>query len=139
MLTLTCYILYSVIALLLSEDEEEDVHLAPSSADDAPRVTNLGQESAGLASGVPSRPSGRVVGIIRRNWKSYVILDLFLKFLVFSLKLVVAFSFVVLILIYLPLALLSPYLHLHDKFYLLIVFLLVLYYFKCFVVHKFIS
>lgn len=53
------------------EDEEEDVHLAPSSADDAPRVTNLGQESAGLASGVPSRPSGRVVGIIRRNWKSY--------------------------------------------------------------------
>lgn len=53
------------------EDEEEDVHLAPNSADDAPRDTNLVQESAGGANVVSSRSSGRVIGIIKRNWKSY--------------------------------------------------------------------
>lgn len=63
-------IFYCVIALLLSDDEEEDVHLAPNSADDAPRVTNLVQESAGVANVVSSRPSGRVIGVIKRNWKS---------------------------------------------------------------------
>ncbi|KAH7566149.1 hypothetical protein JRO89_XS08G0105000 [Xanthoceras sorbifolium] len=51
------------------EEEEEDVHLAPSSADDAPRSTNLVNASDQIP--VPSRPSGRVVGIIKRNWHSY--------------------------------------------------------------------
>ncbi|XP_075655871.1 exosome complex exonuclease RRP44 homolog A [Castanea sativa] len=53
------------------EDEEEDVHLVPSSADDAPRTTNLVQGSSGGTNAVSSRPSGRVVGIIKRNWHSY--------------------------------------------------------------------
>ncbi|KAK4430371.1 Exosome complex exonuclease RRP44A [Sesamum alatum] len=51
------------------EEEEDDVHLAPSSADDAPRVTNLSQ--AGDKDATPTRPSGRVIGIIKRNWHSY--------------------------------------------------------------------
>lgn len=51
------------------DDEEDDVHLAPSSADDAPRVTNL-IESTNASRG-PSHPSGRVIGIIKRNWHSY--------------------------------------------------------------------
>ncbi|KAK4409529.1 Exosome complex exonuclease RRP44A [Sesamum angolense] len=51
------------------EEEEDDVHLAPSSADDAPRVTNILQ--AGEKDATPSRPSGRVIGIIKRNWHSY--------------------------------------------------------------------
>ncbi|PSS00369.1 Exosome complex exonuclease RRP44 A like [Actinidia chinensis var. chinensis] len=53
------------------DDEEEDVHLVPNSADDAPRVTNQLQSSVGDANAVPSRPSGRVVGVIKRNWHSY--------------------------------------------------------------------
>lgn len=53
------------------DDEEEDVHLVPGSADDAPRTTNLGQSFAGGTSSISSRPSGRVVGIIKRNWHSY--------------------------------------------------------------------
>ncbi|CAK9137039.1 unnamed protein product [Ilex paraguariensis] len=53
------------------DEEEEDVHLAPSSADAAPRVTNLVQGSAGDINPLSSRPSGRVVGIIKRNWHSY--------------------------------------------------------------------
>ncbi|KAI4314665.1 hypothetical protein L6164_027553 [Bauhinia variegata] len=52
------------------EEEEEDVHLAPSSADDAPRTVPQ-QGSAGEANPVSTRPSGRVVGIIKRNWHSY--------------------------------------------------------------------
>ncbi|CAH9084603.1 unnamed protein product [Cuscuta europaea] len=52
-------------------EEEEGIHLVPNSADDAPRVTNLGQNSASEADNSPSRPSGRVVGIIKRNWHSY--------------------------------------------------------------------
>ncbi|PIN23397.1 Exosomal 3'-5' exoribonuclease complex, subunit Rrp44/Dis3 [Handroanthus impetiginosus] len=53
------------------DEEEDDVHLAPSSADDAPRVTNLSQVSDGDKNSLPTRPSGRVVGIIKRNWHSY--------------------------------------------------------------------
>ncbi|KAM7260331.1 hypothetical protein ACFE04_016072 [Oxalis oulophora] len=50
-------------------DEEEDgVHLVPNSADDAPRTTALENGNSNLVS---SRPSGRVVGIIKRNWHSY--------------------------------------------------------------------
>ena len=56
---------------LLAEDEEEDddFHLVPSSADDAPR-TMPPQGSAGETNPVSCRPSGRVVGIIKRNWHS---------------------------------------------------------------------
>ncbi|KAL3629670.1 Exosome complex exonuclease RRP44 A [Castilleja foliolosa] len=53
------------------DDEEDDVHLAPGSADDAPRVSNLMQASAGDKEVMPARPSGRVIGIIKRNWHSY--------------------------------------------------------------------
>ncbi|KAG4139233.1 hypothetical protein ERO13_D07G178500v2 [Gossypium hirsutum] len=53
------------------DEEEDDVHLAPSSADDAPRTTNLVSDSATDMNSTPSRPSGRVVGIIKRNWHSY--------------------------------------------------------------------
>ncbi|XP_010918351.1 exosome complex exonuclease RRP44 homolog A isoform X1 [Elaeis guineensis] len=54
------------------DDEEEDVHLVPSSADDAPRNTNLVQPAAGASTASSSsRPAGRVVGIIKRNWHSY--------------------------------------------------------------------
>ncbi|KAK6924586.1 PIN domain [Dillenia turbinata] len=52
-------------------EEEEDVHLVPTSADDAPRNTNLVEGSVGDPYDTPSRPSGRVVGIIKRNWHSY--------------------------------------------------------------------
>ncbi|XP_009369787.2 exosome complex exonuclease RRP44 homolog A [Pyrus x bretschneideri] len=51
-------------------EEEEDVHLVPGSADDAPRTT-APHGSAGVTESVPNRPSGRVVGIIKRNWHSY--------------------------------------------------------------------
>ncbi|GLT82513.1 hypothetical protein SLE2022_008780 [Rubroshorea leprosula] len=53
------------------DEEEEDVRLAPSSADDAPRTTNLEVGSATNMNSTPSHPSGRVVGIIKRNWHSY--------------------------------------------------------------------
>lgn len=53
------------------DDEEEDVHLVPSSADDAPRNENLVQPSTGSVPPVSGRPAGRVVGIIKRNWHSY--------------------------------------------------------------------
>ncbi|XAR73670.1 Exoribonuclease II [Bertholletia excelsa] len=52
-------------------EEEEDVHLVPSSADDAPRAGNQGEVSVGDSNSVSSRPSGRVVGIIKRNWHKY--------------------------------------------------------------------
>ncbi|KAF7806851.1 exosome complex exonuclease RRP44-like protein A isoform X1 [Senna tora] len=52
------------------EDEDEDVHLAPSSADDAPRTIPQ-QGSIGETNPISSRPSGCVVGIIKRNWHSY--------------------------------------------------------------------
>ncbi|GFY87749.1 ribonuclease II family protein [Actinidia rufa] len=53
------------------DDEEENVHLVPNSADDAPRVMNQLQGSVGDANAVLSRPSGCVVGVIKRNWHSY--------------------------------------------------------------------
>nr|AID55111.1 exosome complex exonuclease RRP44 [Cocos nucifera] len=53
------------------DDEEEDVRLVPSSADDAPRNTNLVQPAAASTASTSSRPVGRVVGIIKRNWHSY--------------------------------------------------------------------
>ncbi|KAG4389717.1 hypothetical protein GLYMA_06G143500v4 [Glycine max] len=52
------------------EDENEDVHLAPNSADDAPRAVSQ-QGSSEQLNAVPSRPCGRIVGIIKRNWHSY--------------------------------------------------------------------
>ncbi|XP_014501297.1 exosome complex exonuclease RRP44 homolog A isoform X3 [Vigna radiata var. radiata] len=53
------------------ENEDEDVHLAPNSADVAPRTTTQ-QGSSGQVNAVPTnRPSGRIVGIIKRNWHSY--------------------------------------------------------------------
>ncbi|XP_051124050.1 exosome complex exonuclease RRP44 homolog A [Andrographis paniculata] len=51
------------------EEEDDDVHLVPSSADDAPRVGNMAQD--GDKNTMPTRPSGRVIGIIKRNWHSY--------------------------------------------------------------------
>ncbi|KAH6799321.1 ribonuclease II family protein [Perilla frutescens var. frutescens] len=60
------------LAIANDEDEEDDdFHLAPSSADDAPRVKNPSHSSIGDKSAMPTRPSGRVVGIIKRNWHSY--------------------------------------------------------------------
>ncbi|EXB95112.1 Exosome complex exonuclease [Morus notabilis] len=53
------------------DEEEEDVHLVPGSADDAPRTTSQVQGSSGETTPASSRPSGRVVGIIKRNWHSY--------------------------------------------------------------------
>ncbi|XP_020094841.1 exosome complex exonuclease RRP44 homolog A isoform X1 [Ananas comosus] len=60
----------SLIAADDEEDEEEDVRLAPSSADDAPRNTNLVQSTPASTAYVSTRPVGRVVGIIKRNWNS---------------------------------------------------------------------
>lgn len=48
------------------EEEEEQVGLVPASADDAPRelvVQTVDGKSAA------TRPTGRVVGIIKRNWR----------------------------------------------------------------------
>uniref|UniRef100_A0A2P2KWZ0 Uncharacterized protein MANES_01G156500 n=1 Tax=Rhizophora mucronata TaxID=61149 RepID=A0A2P2KWZ0_RHIMU len=53
------------------EDDEEDIRLVPSSADDAPRTTNSVSSSAGNSNLVLSHPSGHVVGIIKRNWNFY--------------------------------------------------------------------
>lgn len=57
------------LALADEDDEEEDVHLAPNTADDAPRALNQGQTAPEEMK--PSRPTGCVVGIIKRNWHSY--------------------------------------------------------------------
>ncbi|KAH1265034.1 Exosome complex exonuclease RRP44 A [Glycine max] len=51
------------------EDEDEDVHLAPDSADDAPRTIPQ-QGSSEQVNVVPSRPSAHIVGIINKNWHS---------------------------------------------------------------------
>ncbi|GAB4847637.1 Exosome complex exonuclease RRP44 A [Ancistrocladus abbreviatus] len=60
------------LSLADEEDEEEqDVHLVPGSADDAPRNIITVQGSGADANPSPGRPSGRVVGIIKRNWHSY--------------------------------------------------------------------
>ncbi|XP_004287714.1 PREDICTED: exosome complex exonuclease RRP44 [Fragaria vesca subsp. vesca] len=53
------------------DDAEEGVHLVPGSADDVPRTTAQPQDSAGETCSVSNRPSGRIVGIIKRNWHSY--------------------------------------------------------------------
>lgn len=53
------------------DEEEEDVHLVPGSADDAPRTTSQVQGSSGEITPASSRPSGRVIGVIKRNWHSY--------------------------------------------------------------------
>lgn len=53
------------------EDEEEEVHLVPGSADDAPRDAILEQNSKGVEGHITARPTGRVIGIIKRNWHSY--------------------------------------------------------------------
>lgn len=54
----------------LAEDEEEDVHLVPGSSDDAPRTSIPVSSSTFDTNPVSSRPSGLVVGIIKRNWHS---------------------------------------------------------------------
>ncbi|KAB1201993.1 Exosome complex exonuclease RRP44 [Morella rubra] len=59
------------LSIAEEEDEDEDVHLVPSSTDDAPRTTSLVQGSAGDLNFASSHPSGRVIGIIKRNWHSY--------------------------------------------------------------------
>eukprot|EP00249_Psilotum_nudum_P021681 c28202_g1_i1 orf=199-3033(+) len=53
------------------EEEEERVGLVPGSADDAPRESTLLQEASQTKSWAGARPTGRVVGIIKRNWHSY--------------------------------------------------------------------
>ncbi|XP_078448448.1 ribonuclease II family protein [Wolffia australiana] len=54
-----------------SDDEDEDVHLVPGSADDAPRSAVPSAPSADKTNSASSRPSGKVIGIIKRNWQSY--------------------------------------------------------------------
>lgn len=49
-------------------EEEDDVHLAPNTADDASTSTKA--VTANDQKSDPSRQSGRVVGIIKRNWHS---------------------------------------------------------------------
>jgi exosome complex exonuclease DIS3/RRP44 len=48
------------------EEEEEPVGLVPASADDAPRESQV-QENSQLTGS--NRPCGRVIGIIKRNWR----------------------------------------------------------------------
>jgi len=60
----------STISFSLAEDEEEDVHLVPGSSDDAPRTSIPVSSSTFDTNPVSSRPSGLVVGIIKRNWHS---------------------------------------------------------------------
>lgn len=50
-------------------DEDEDVHLAPNSADVAPRTIPQ-QCSTGEVNAGSCRPCGCIVGIIKRNWHS---------------------------------------------------------------------
>ena len=52
------------------EDVEEKVSLAPESADDAPHEPMRQDKNASKAG---LQPCGRVVGVIKRNWHSYVI------------------------------------------------------------------
>jgi exosome complex exonuclease DIS3/RRP44 len=48
------------------EEEEEPVGLVPASADDAPRELQVQENSQSTG---PNRPCGRVIGIIKRNWR----------------------------------------------------------------------
>lgn len=59
------------MSIVDEDNEDEGVHLAPSSADDAPRSTNALQSTASDMNTNPGRPCGRVAGIIKRNWHSY--------------------------------------------------------------------
>lgn len=52
------------------DEDDDDVHLAPNSADVAPRTIPQ-QSSTGEINVGSGRPSGRIVGIIKRNWQSY--------------------------------------------------------------------
>lgn len=52
------------------DEDDDDVHLAPNSADVAPRTIPQ-QSSTGEINAGSGRPSGRIVGIIKRNWQSY--------------------------------------------------------------------
>ncbi|KAG5241562.1 exosome complex exonuclease RRP [Salix suchowensis] len=61
----------STISFSLAEDEVEDVHLVPGSADDAPRTSIPAPSSTSDTNPASYRPSGCVVGIIKRNWHSY--------------------------------------------------------------------
>ncbi|CAM6111100.1 unnamed protein product [Calypogeia fissa] len=55
----------------VDEDEDEErVGLVPDTADDAPREI-LQKESEKSVSAIVARPRGRVVGIIKRNWRPY--------------------------------------------------------------------
>lgn len=68
-----CIFLMSILCTLSSlteDDAEEGVHLVPGSADDVPRTTAQPQDSAGETCSVSNRPSGQIVGIIKRNWHS---------------------------------------------------------------------
>ncbi|KAK4782897.1 hypothetical protein SAY86_007271 [Trapa natans] len=59
------------LSLADEDDEEEGAHLVPDSADDAPREANPRQGSNGNANLPSLPPSGRVIGIIKRNWHFY--------------------------------------------------------------------
>ncbi|KAJ7555172.1 hypothetical protein O6H91_05G024900 [Diphasiastrum complanatum] len=53
------------------EEEEEVVGLVPASADDAPKNQALeGMSEKSISIGI-ARPTGRVIGIIKRNWRPY--------------------------------------------------------------------
>eukprot|EP00252_Welwitschia_mirabilis_P011880 TRINITY_DN2640_c0_g1_i1.p1 TRINITY_DN2640_c0_g1~~TRINITY_DN2640_c0_g1_i1.p1 ORF type:complete len:721 (-),score=131.74 TRINITY_DN2640_c0_g1_i1:134-2296(-) len=53
------------------EEEDENVHLVPASADDAPRETIMEPHADKEEQHFMGRPTGRVIGIIKRNWHSY--------------------------------------------------------------------
>jgi exosome complex exonuclease DIS3/RRP44 len=57
-----------VILTVDEDDDDERVGLVPDTADDAPRETPQKQSEKSLI-GLPVRPLGRVVGIIKRNWR----------------------------------------------------------------------
>ncbi|KAK8940904.1 hypothetical protein KSP39_PZI010538 [Platanthera zijinensis] len=61
----------SFIAVDDDEDEEDDIHMVPSSADAPPRNTNVANGHSGSTPIISDRPVGRVIGIIKRNWDSY--------------------------------------------------------------------
>lgn len=53
------------------ENEEDGIHMVPSSADDAPRNTIVAKAHSRSTPIISDRPVGRVIGIIKRNWSSY--------------------------------------------------------------------
>lgn len=54
------------VDLSVDDEEEEQVGLVPASADDAPREPEI---QGGAGNSASSRPTGRVIGIIKRNWR----------------------------------------------------------------------